>query len=261
LLTTSNDGTQAAVGSIYTTGDNSATLGTSFSAPLVAGTVALMISANRTLTPGQVTDALKTTARAFPSSGAIESDGSPAVVACTAPGSVAQNTECYCTTGTCGAGLLDAGAAVAKVATLTANIAVASTSVPVSSPITLDGSVSYAVAAHPIATYQWSITDGLDIASFSSATNGASATLATSAAGSVTVSLTVTDSVGQTDTTTLVLTVGTKSIPIVPPPTPVDPPAATSSGGGAMELGWLLGWLASVIGVRLVTPRARREPR
>jgi len=27
-----------------------------------------------------------------------------------------------------------------------------------------------------------------------------------------------------------------------------------------MELGWLLGWLASVIGVRVVTPRPRRQP-
>ena len=49
LLTTSNSGTTTAVtnaagGSIYTSGGSDASLGTSFSAPLVAGTVGLMIS-------------------------------------------------------------------------------------------------------------------------------------------------------------------------------------------------------------------------
>jgi hypothetical protein len=37
------------------------------------------------------------------------------------------------------------------------------------------------------------------------------------------------------------------------------PPATSSGGGGAMHLGWLLGWLASVIGVWVVTPRPRRR--
>ena len=252
LLTTANNGAQGPGTYIYTDGDTHPTLGTSFSSPLVAGTVALMFSANPALTPALALAALKSTARSFPSTGA-----DAAVKACVAPTAVAQGSECYCTTSTCGAGLLDAGAAVALVAKVTANIAVASTSVAVGAAVALDGAGSHAVAGRTITGYQWAIFDGAAFAAFSSATNADTATLKTSATGFVTVSLTVTDSAGQTDTTTATLTVG-KPAPIVPPPEPVGPPAASSGGGGAMELGWLLGWLASVVGVYAVTPRPRR---
>ncbi|MDE2094277.1 MAG: hypothetical protein KGI87_10530, partial [Burkholderiales bacterium] len=78
------------------------------------------------------------------------------------------------------------------------------------------------------------------------------ATLQTQAAGNVTVSLTVTDGANQQYTTSTLITVGVGS-GSTPAPTPTS-----SSGGGAMQLGWLLGWLASVIGVWWVTPRPRR---
>ena len=246
LLTTSNSGKTTpvlgAAGAIYTDGGADASVGTSFSAPLVAGTVGLMYSANRTLTPTQVLAALRATARPFPATNA-----GAGVTACTAPSSVAQNTECYCTTSTCGAGLLDAGAAVANVAILTANINVASTSVTAGAAVALDGSSSSTAAGRTVTGYQWAISGGAGVAAFTSATNAQTATLQTSAPGTVSVSLTVTDGVG-TDTTTTALTVN------APPP----PPAPSSGGGGAMQLGWLLGWLASVIGVWWVTPRPRR---
>src|SRR5262249_31854041 len=108
ILAASNTGTKGPVASTYTDSFHPS-LGTSFSAPLVAGTVALMLSQRPTLTPAQVTSLLKTTARAFPTSG---SSGS--VLQCHAPTSTAQD-ECYCTTTTCGAGMLDAAAAVASV--------------------------------------------------------------------------------------------------------------------------------------------------
>jgi serine protease len=250
LLTTSNSGAttpvSGAAGAIYTGGAGDASLGTSFSAPLVAGTVGLMFSSNRTLTPDQVRQALKDTARPFPTSGA-----GVGVTACVAPTVTAQDSECYCTTATCGAGLLDAGAVVARVAILTANIDVASTSVIVGAGVTLVGSASTTVAGRVITGYQWTITDGAGIASITSSTNASSATLVTTAPGTVTVSLTVTDGAG-TDTTATTLVVNTP-----PAPTPTPAPAS-SGGGGAMELGWLLGWLASVIGVRVVTPRRKR---
>jgi serine protease len=73
MLTTTNAGLEtplsdAAGGSIYTDGFN-ASVGTSFSAPMVAGTAALMLSADPTLTPAAVRSLLQTRARPFPSSG------------------------------------------------------------------------------------------------------------------------------------------------------------------------------------------------
>ena len=120
ILTTSNAGsttplTDAAGGSIYTDSFN-ASMGTSFSAPLVAGTVALMLSAQPALAPSALRTLLQDTARPFPTTGGENGDGTP-VPQCTAPqfnGSTpVDQLQCYCTTATCGAGMLDAGAAVA----------------------------------------------------------------------------------------------------------------------------------------------------
>ncbi len=247
LLTTLNSGSQGPVSSIYSDGDAHATLGTSFSTPLVAGTAALMLSANASLTPAQVIAALKTSARPFPTTGA-----DAGVAACTAPTAVEQ-LECYCTTSTCGAGLLDAGAAVALVATVNAHISVASTAVTAGVQVALDALSSRGSSGRAISTYAWAIISGA--ATFTSATNASTAVLLPSAAGSVTVSLTVTDTAGQQDTTSTTFTVSAATPPVVNPP--VAQPAPTSGGGGAMEFGWLLGWLASVIGVWAVTPRRR----
>ena len=120
ILTTSNAGattplTDAAGGSIYTDSFNYS-LGTSFSAPLVAGTAALMLSAQPALAPSALRTLLRDTARPFPTTGGDNGDGTP-VPQCTAPqfnGSTpVDQFQCYCTTATCGAGMLDAGAAVA----------------------------------------------------------------------------------------------------------------------------------------------------
>ncbi len=338
LLTTSNRGTTTPVadangGSIYTGGGDDASLGTSFSAPLVAGTVGLMLSANPSLTPAQVLSFLKSGARPFPVSGA-----GAGVAACTAPSAIAQGSECYCTTSTCGAGMLDAAASVAlaaagvpvanintsttpqvgsplslsgaaskgsaegapvqsyawsivsgasiatfagainastatlvgnapgavvvgltvtdsagKTATTrttltvvtptTATISPSSSSVVVGGSIALDGSASHA-SLGSIVSYQWAITGGSSLASLSGATNASTATLLTTATGNVTVSLSVTDIVGKTATSSQTLTVD---------------PVPSSGGGGAMSLGWLFAWLAAVIAVGVVTPRARRR--
>ena len=106
LLTTINAGTTVPTTNTFSDSSN-ATLGTSFSAPLVAGTVGLMLSVNPVLTPAQVKLVLQSSARVFPSTG-----GEAAAIACRAPNGVGQ-FECYCTTTTCGAGMLDAARAVA----------------------------------------------------------------------------------------------------------------------------------------------------
>ncbi|MFO1397491.1 MAG: S8 family peptidase [Burkholderiales bacterium] len=115
ILTTANTGSTVPLASTYTDSFNPS-IGTSFSAPLVAGTAALMLSARPSLTPAQVRQILQATASPFPATGSFNSDGT-AVVACTAPRYSASGTpidqlECYCTTSTCGAGMLNAYAAV-----------------------------------------------------------------------------------------------------------------------------------------------------
>ena len=106
ILTTANSGNfnpvAGAAGAIYTDAYN-ATIGTSFSAPLVSGTAALMLSVKPDLTPAQIRQLLMSTARAFPAYiGTAD---------CHAPDGTAQS-QCNCTTSTCGAGMLDASAAV-----------------------------------------------------------------------------------------------------------------------------------------------------
>ena len=74
--------------------------GSSFSAPIVAGAVSLMLSANPDLTPAQIVAGLRQSARPHVTS--------PVIGACSAdnPG------RCICTAQTCGAGMLDAAEAV-----------------------------------------------------------------------------------------------------------------------------------------------------
>jgi serine protease len=251
ILTTTNTGTTGPGASTYSDGSNTS-LGTSFSTPLVAGTLGLMFSADPALTPAQAISALKSTARAFPTTGA-----GTGVAACHAPNATAQSGECYCTTATCGAGLLDAGAAVAAVAQAVARIDAGSGSVAAGSTITLSGSGSSAPAGHALTGYQWTLTAGSNIASFTSATNAATATVATTAAGSFTVSLTVTDDAAHQATSTASVTVTAASTPT----TPTTPSASAPSGdggGGALGWPWLAGLLAAVLALR--GPHGRRRP-
>jgi serine protease len=116
ILTTTNTGTRTplAGGSTYTDAFNYS-VGTSFATPIVAGTVALMLSVRPALTSAQIKSALQSTARPFPTEGADNGDDPTPVPVCQPPGEVDQ-LQCYCVTGLCGAGMLDAAAAVAQVA-------------------------------------------------------------------------------------------------------------------------------------------------
>ncbi|MCX7174771.1 MAG: S8 family peptidase [Proteobacteria bacterium] len=108
ILAATNTGTTTPLASSYTDAFNAST-GTSFSAPLVAGTVALMLSVQPSLTPAQIKAALQGSARAFPTGVQTAT-----LQNCHAPDGTDQ-LECYCTASTCGAGMLDAAAAVASV--------------------------------------------------------------------------------------------------------------------------------------------------
>lgn len=108
LLTTINSGITTPGANTYSDAWN-ASLGTSFSTPIVAGAVALMLSIDPTLTPGAIQALLQSTARPFPTTG-----DDPGLPTCRAPTQQEQD-YCYCTDRTCGAGMLDAAAAVAAV--------------------------------------------------------------------------------------------------------------------------------------------------
>ena len=113
ILAASNAGTTTPGAATYT-GSFRPSVGTSFSAPLVAGVAALMLSANPGLTPAQVKVALQATARPFPTA-ATSSAIDASIPVCTVPNGFDQ-LQCVCTTLTCGAGMLDAAAAVRSVA-------------------------------------------------------------------------------------------------------------------------------------------------
>ena len=197
ILTASDSGLTGPAGPTYTDSYKSS-LGTSFSTPLVAGTVALMLSTQSSLTPGEVASLLKISARPFPAV-----DKGSGVPVCHAPNGALQGDECYCSTSTCGGGMLDAGAAVGAAESATLPIPVIAAppaTVLQGASLGVDGSHSAALGGRSLSAYRWQISDGTNLASFSSATDQPSANLQTSGAGTVTVQLTVTDSGNQQQT-------------------------------------------------------------
>lgn len=243
MLSTYNAGTTAPDASNYTDSFRAA-YGTSFSAPLVSGTIALMLSQKPSLAPAEVISLLKSTARAFPSSN-IPNDP---VKQCVAPNGIDQ-LECYCTTTTCGAGMLDASAAVAAVTTAAqARITSTPATPQAGDAIQLSASTSAAATGRTIAGYAWTLVSGGGIVSgFSSATNASTAALAAATgAGTVTVRLQITDDQGAATSSEASITVA--AAPVVVPPV-VTPPATSSGGGGAMGWGWLLGLALAVLGL------------
>jgi serine protease len=111
ILSTSNSGTTTPVAA--DNAYNYTGTGTSFSTPLVSATAALMLATDSSLTPAQVKSLLMSTARPFPTTGAQ----TVGALQCRDPASLGTTAqlECYCTTSTCGAGMLDANSAVRAV--------------------------------------------------------------------------------------------------------------------------------------------------
>lgn len=236
LLSATNSGTRSPDTAAYSDSFDT-TLGTSFSSPLVAGTAALMLSANPDLTPAQVLSALKTSARAFPSTGG--DSGSPV---CQAPTDTPQDSECYCTTNTCGAGMLDAGGAVARAVTGPFPAVSSSALAPVAgTSVTLSAAGSSVLAGRSIASHQWAITQGATRASFVGATNGPQATVQVTGAGMVEVQLTLTDSAGTSASLRQRLDVAASALAAAITATPTAPEAGDSvtlsSAGSVADTG------------------------
>ncbi|MCW5665430.1 MAG: S8 family serine peptidase [Piscinibacter sp.] len=239
ILSTTNSGlrmpiSDAAGGSIFSD-SRYPTLGTSFSAPLVSGALALMYSVRPALLPAEARQLIQATSRPFPVTGF-----GAGVAECTAPqfdesdNPVAQE-ECVCTSGTCGAGMLDVGAAVtaANAGTYTlrsrAQIDVPPQALFAGERVQLDGSSSEAAVGRTLTQYQWSLVDGGGIVSSISDPASAVARVTPSSAGRFKVRLTVTDSTAMRSSTDLTVVVVDGAGP---------PPAG--GGGGALNLGWLL---------------------
>lgn len=240
ILTTTNTGTQGPVSAVYSDAVNPS-LGTSFSAPLVSGAAALMLSINPALTPADVRQMLRSTARPFPTVGAAA--GTPA---CAAPTTTDQS-ECYCTASTCGAGMLDAGAAVLAAAGVHAHISVSPAQPVPNQAVQLDGSGSFIAPGRTITSYAWALTSGGGIVSaLPVPANTASISVTPTAAGQFTVSLTVTDSKGVSSQTSQTVAVAAAS------------PGTSSGGGGGGALGWpyLLALLAAVAAAHAGRARA-----
>ena len=262
IMSTSNSGTTTpvggAAGSIYTDSFN-ASLGTSFSSPLVSATAGLMLSVNPTLTPAQVKAELQSTARAFPTSGG-DNGTQTAVTTCTAPTS-ADQLQCYCTTQTCGAGMLDTRAAVAAAnASVQARITVGTAAPTAGQLVTLSAADSVVPSGRSIASYRWVLVDaGTAGAALIGDTAASTVSVQTSAAGTFTVSLTTTDDAGVASTATTMVTVAAASV-VTSPTTPTGTPSSGSSGGGgAIGIGWLLLLSMAVLALRAVARRERRR--
>lgn len=245
IVTLSNPGKTAPLaGSSTYTDAFSISVGTSFSSPIVAGTVALMLSAKPGLTPTEIRSLLQSTAAAFPTSGADNgpNDATP-VTTCQAPTSTDQ-LQCYCTTALCGAGMLDAAAATRAAAQgLFARITSSPASPQAGDVITLSSTASLLGTGRSAVGWNWTLLSGGGVVSaFTSATNAATATLQPTAAGTVTVRLTLTDDQGRTSTADTTLTVSAATTPTTPST------GSSGGGGGAVQPGWLfalaiLAWL------------------
>lgn len=248
ILAATNTGAHGPGSSTWTDAFN-ASLGTSFSSPLVAGVAALMVSAQPSITPAQLRAALRGTARPFPTTGADNGPDDPTPVnQCIAPSSTVEQYQCYCNTTYCGAGMLDAGAAVAAAAALVGpvpRIEVITATPKAGAAVTLSGATSTPGGGATLQTYAWSLVDGGGIVTgFTSATNSSSVTLAPTAAGSFTVQLTITDSAGASASVNQKVTVA--AAPVTAPPVPrIVLSTASPTAGNAVTLSGATSTVAS----------------
>ena len=195
--TTVNNGTTTPGANSYTD-QMTPNLGTSFSAPIVAGIAGLMTSVNANLKPAQLIARLKEGSKTFP----VSAD--PTVPACHVPAGASdvQAVECSCTTTTCGAGMANAPGAL-KAALRPIAAVVIPANVSAGQNVSLAGMGSAAACSHSIVSYAWTSV-GNPVAAIQNA-NTATATVVAPATGSFTVRLTVTDDAGRTDSADVVV--------------------------------------------------------
>ena len=283
LDTTANSGTTSPASYIYTDQTNS-NLGTSFSAPIVSGIAALMLSRNNNLSTTQLLARLREGARPFPTT---VSDA-PTIQACHVPvnDQDLQQEQCLCTTSVCGAGMADAAASVTAADRPIAAVALPGSIFP-GQNVSLDATGSAAACGRTLVSYAWTVTSPATNPPAVTGANTASASVVAPIAIPITLHLTVTDDQGHSDGTDVVVDSGhaTSTAPasagttacaaaITSGPTPgnitPNPTSSSSSsssgggskGGGGGSLGLLtVGLLGLLIGWRRMRPVPARFSR
>ena len=249
MISTTNAGTTTPVANDGSTTGTSSSVGTSFSAPVVSGIIGLMATVRPSLTAAEAIQILKGTARAFPTTGGgSAADGNPPQ--CKAPSSTAQD-ECYCTTATCGAGMVDAANAVSAALTLNGGAVLLSESpsagVVAGQTLTLTLS-SIGFASNQVITgANWSIVNNGGVVSSFASSNVSTATIVPSAAGTFSVRVDATDNTGKVYTQTA--TINVTAAPAVTVPVGGSG-GGSSGGGGSVSALWLAGLLLAALALR-----------
>ena len=213
------------------TGDslNGFAVGTSFAAPLVSSVAALMKSVHPRLSPALIIKRMQESSAAFPVPDLPATGGLCHVATLNRDANNVytdvQNRDCQCTFATCGAGMVNATAAVAAAqrpsVVATSSVAAAG----IGQRVTVDGSASSVATGHSIVSYQWTSDQGLSISN----ANSAVAEVVFPALRPITLTLTITDEGGRRDSGSVTID------------STLGPSAAGGGGsGGIAMLTWLL---------------------
>lgn len=259
ILAATNTGAQGPAASAWSDSFN-ITLGTSFSSPLVAGVVALMVSRQASLTAAQVRTTLQSTARPFPTTGAATPGET--VPQCRAPASGVEQLQCYCNTTLCGAGMLDAAAAVAAVSTAPFVSITSDPAAPVAGEAVAFSITGLQTQATGAASYTWTLVDGGGAASgFSTAANADTASITPQGSGTMRVRLTVTDAQGGTSSTEQSVAVAAAAPVVTPPSTGGTGGGGGGGGGGAASWAWVAGVGLAAAVLQALRRRTFKAPR
>jgi serine protease len=198
IETTSNSGTTVPATNTYTD-EYHFNVGTSFSAPIVAGIAGLMLAVNGNLSASQLIERLQLGSSApFPAPVGLPT--------CHVPANAKdlQTSECVCTTAVCGAGMANAHGAVLQAQRPIAAVALPMQVKPGGS-VALNGSGSAAACGAKVAGYHWSIIEPTNAAPLQNPDSAQVSVTAPSGASIEQLMLTVTDDAGRTDEALVVL--------------------------------------------------------